>query len=181
MGPRRDDPNKTGSCPYCTLKMYCKQHRNQLQPQGVNPEWRQPKDSAGTMSRMYDQIITSKLTRFRERFNAALEKHSEAMWGPDPLLQLKSMETSPPEVKKPKKAKKESKKKKDSKKKKKKHKKKAKKNKKHKSRSSSSDSSDDDSDSSSSSSSSSSESDEDRDRCVRSGRERTLAEFHFFV
>lgn len=80
------------------LKMYCRQHKD-LKPENRLPDAPQPKDAAGTISRMYDQIISSKLMKFRERFSAELEKHAESMWGPDPLQQLKDMQASPPEGK----------------------------------------------------------------------------------
>ncbi|PHJ17729.1 hypothetical protein CSUI_008442 [Cystoisospora suis] len=164
MGPRRPDPNKTGACPYCTLKMYCRQHKDR-KPENGRSDAPQLKDAAGTITRMYDQIISSKLMKFREKFSAELEKHAETMWGSDPLQQLKDMQTLSPEVK----SKKVKKKRKKDKRKKKSKKKSSKKKKKSKAKDSSSSSSSS-SESDSSSSESSSDSEQDRRRSSKKRR-----------
>ncbi|XP_026193649.1 NF-kappa-B-activating protein [Cyclospora cayetanensis] len=171
---RRRDHNSTASCPYCTLKMFCKVHVDVHKRRAMQMQQQMQQQQQGgegkTLAKIYDTFIGERLNRMRHRLEAP--STSKGLWGDDPadavggVSGLSAAEQTPPVAdmtstgpsppREDKKKHKTSKKSKDKKKKKQKKMKKKKSSKKRKRHSSSSSSSD------SSSSSSSSDSDSDK-------------------
>eukprot|EP00922_Rhytidocystis_sp_ex-Travisia-forbesii_P056175 GHVS01083162.1.p2 GENE.GHVS01083162.1~~GHVS01083162.1.p2 ORF type:complete len:164 (-),score=48.85 GHVS01083162.1:945-1436(-) len=108
--PRHKDVNANSvACPYCTLKMYCARHKDRPEQIRVKAP-----GEGDTLAKLYDDLVTSKLEKFRKVEEVKEEmKERTAYW--QSLLEKKEASAAQAaDVKKKKKTKKKRKREEDS-------------------------------------------------------------------